>query len=406
MLGWMKTMAVIMATALALAPWGGPGEVRAETATPPGAGARQEFPANPLGIQAKAALLMDAFSGQVLYAFHENDRMEPASLAKIMTFDLILEAVEKGVLGMDTKVPVSERAWRLALDNSLSNMFIEVGQQVKVRDLLNGLMVSSGNDAALALAEYRGGSEEGFVAMMNDRARQLGMKDTVFTNSHGLSDPNQHTTARDMAVLARHIVLQHPEAFEITSRKDFTYGRIRQANWNKLLFKDPRVNGLKTGHLPEVGYHLVATARDRGMSLIAVVLGTAGEEERASEAEKLLNYGFNNFSTVEVRWQDKVASSLPVYKGRERRVALVTAAPVVVTVPREAERSVTVEGTTVGRAVAPVKKGEHLGRISVKAGGREVAGFDLLAAADVPRGGLLRVIWDSLRLFFGRLIGR
>ncbi len=368
--------------------------------------AQASFPPNPLGIQARAGVLMDAYSGQILYAFNEHERMQPASLAKIMTFDLILEAVEKGAIGMDTKVPVSEKAWRLALDNSLSNMFIEVGEQVKVSDLLKGLMVSSGNDAAVALAEYRGGSEARFVDMMNARAGELGLKETRFQNSHGLAADDQYTTAYDMALLARHVVLQHPEAFKITSLKEFTYRNIKQFNWNKLVLRDPRVDGLKTGHLPEVGYHLVATAQDRGMRLIAVVMGTQGEAARMDEAQKLLDYGFRNFATVEVDWKAKVSPVLPVYKGRQREVALTTAAPVVVTVPRGEERTVTVAASTIGRAVAPVRKGEKVGRLTVKAGGREVAGFDLLAASDVPRGGFFRVVWDSIRLFFAGLLGR
>lgn len=364
------------------------------------------FPPNPLGIQARAGLLMDAYSGQVLYAFNEHERMQPASLAKVMTFDLILEAVEQKALSMDTKVPVSERAWRLALNNRLSNMFIEVGEQVTVSDLLKGLMVSSGNDAAVALAEYRGGSEERFVDMMNARARELGLKETRFANSHGLAADGQYTTAYDMALLARHVVLQHPEGLKITSLKEFTYAGIRQFNWNRLVLRDPRVDGLKTGHLPEAGYHLVATARDGGMRLIAVVMGTAGETERMNEAQKLLDYGFRNFATVEVDWKAKAPSALPVYKGKERSVPLEPAAPVVVTVPRGQEGRIAVGASTAGRAVAPVRKGEKLGRLTVTLAGKEIAGFDLLAARDVPRGGLLRVAWDSIRLFFARLLGR
>lgn len=368
--------------------------------------AAPEFPANPLGIQARSALLMDAVTGQILYSFNEHDRIQPASLAKIMTFDLILEAIDKGVLTMDTRVPVSEKAWRLALNNALSNMFLEVGEQVPVRDLLLGLMVSSGNDAAVVLAEYRGGSEEGFVNMMNDRARELGLKETVFLNSHGLFAEGQFTTAADVAALSRHLLRAHPDAVKITGVKEFTHGKITQPNWNRLVLTDPRVNGLKTGHLPEAGYHLAATASDRGMSLIAVVMGTNGEDARAGEAQKLLNYGFNNFTTVQVDWKAKVASPLPVYKGKARQVGVAPAGPVVVTVPRGEEKGITVTVDQPGYVVAPVKKGEKLGEIRVAVGEREVARADLLAQQDVARAGFLRSAWDSLRLFFRNLLRR
>lgn len=361
---------------------------------------------NPLAIQARSVTLMDAVTGQVIYGFNERERIQPASLAKIMTFELILEALDQGVFTLDTKVPVSEKAWRLALDNKLSNMFLEVGDQVPVRDLLYGLMVSSGNDAAVVLAEYRGGSEEGFVKMMNDRARELGLNETVFMNSHGLFAEGQYTTAADVATLTRHVLQAHPEAVKITGVKEFTHGKITQPNWNRLVLTDPRVNGLKTGHLPEAGYHLAATAQDRGMSLIAVVMGTKGEDARAVEARKLLNYGFNNFNTVMVDWAPKVSSPLPVYKGRARGVAVAPAGPVAVTVPRGREKEVAVTIDQPRYAVAPVREGQKLGQIVIAVGGQDVVRADLLAQRDVPRAGLLRSAWDSLRLIFRNLLGR
>lgn len=386
-----------MAVSLAAAsPAGAQGTAPAPAALPP----------NPLGVQARAALLMDAATGQVLYAFNEDERIEPASLAKLMTFELALEALDHGVISWDTKVPVSERAWRLALDNKISNMFLEVGQQVSVRDLLYGLMVSSGNDAALALAEYLGGSEEGFVARMNERARELGLRDTVFKNSHGLYADGQYTTARDMALLARHIVLAHPEAFRITSAKEFTWNRIRQLNWNRLVLVDPRVDGLKTGHLAEAGYHLVATARDRGMELIAVLLGMAGEEARVREGRKLLDYGFRSFATVTPELAGKVPERLPVYKGRTGQVTVRPAGPVRVTVPRGREGDVRLSVSLPRYVVAPVKAGQELGRLTLSLDGKELVRVGLQAGEGVPRGGLWRVVWDSLRLFFRNLFRR
>ncbi len=363
-------------------------------------------PDNPLGVQARAAVLLDAVTGQTLYAFNEDLRLPPASLAKIMTFDLILEALDRGILAADAKVTVSEKAWRLALDNTISNMFLEVGQQVSVRDLLYGLMVSSGNDAAVALAEYRAGSEENFVNMMNARARELGLRDTVFRNSHGLSAEGQYTTARDMAILARHVVLDHPEALEITAAKEFTWNNIRQPNWNRLVLQDPRVDGLKTGHLPEAGYHLVATAREGDRQLIAVVLGTPGEEVRAREARRLLDYGFRNFTTLTLDLKGQVPDELPVYKGRARRVTVRPAAPPRVTVPRGREGELRLTTSLARYAVAPVKAGERLGTLTVGLDGRELLRLELQAGEDVGRGGWWRVAWDSVRLFFRSLFRR
>lgn len=379
-------------------------------ASPPGGdaggAAASGFPPNPLSIQARSGVLMDAATGRVLYAFNERERLQPASLAKIMTFDLILEAVDKGVLTLDTRITVPESAWRLALDNRLSNMFIEVGDEVAVRDLLSGLMVSSGNDAALTLAEYRGGSEPGFVAMMNDRARELGLRDTVFKNSHGLAAEGQFTTALDVALLARHVVTAHPEALKITAQKEFSYGGIRQPNWNRLVLVDKRATGLKTGHLPEAGYHLAATAEDRGMSLIAVVLGTAGEDARVKEAQKLLNYGFNNFATVSLDLKGKVPADLPVYKGASRRVPLVPARAPKVTVPRGREGEIRVAPEVPRYVVAPVRKGQSLGEVRIELAGGEVGRIPLEAGRDVPAGGFFRRLLDSVRLFFRNIVGR
>lgn len=361
----------------------------------------QQLPAftpNELGVKARSGLLMDARTGQILYSFNERERMQPASLAKIMTFEIILESLRDGSLKPDTLVPISRSAWELALNNSLSNMFLQVGEKVRVDDLLRGLMVSSGNDAALALAEYRGGSEEMFVKMMNDRAAQLGLKDTLFRNSHGLFAPDQYTTAYDMALLARHITLSHPEAFKITSIKEFEHNGIKQPNWNKLVLMDPRVNGLKTGHLPQVGYHLVATAHEKGMDLIAVTMGTSSEEARVTETLKLLNYGFNNFVTLRLDWERRIPANLASYKGKESVLKIETAAPVDITVPRGREGDIQVKASLPPYVVAPVAKGQKVGEMTVSLNGRVIGSYDLVAAQELPRGSLFRVLWDSLRL--------
>lgn len=361
--------------------------------------------ANPLGLEAKSAYLLEARTGRVLYSHEEGKPLPPASLSKIMTFELILEALEKGLLSPDTKVKVSERAWKLALDRSISRMFIEVGNEVRVEDLLYGLMVSSGNDAALALAEARSGSEASFVALMNQRARELGMRDTVFSDSHGLDPHRQKTTARDMAILARHVMLAHPRYSRYTAAKEFTYGGIRQRNWNRLLFSDPRVDGLKTGHLAEGGYHLVATAREGDTWLIASVLGTANEAQREAETERLLNWGFLNFRTILVPWKGKAPESLPLYKGDRKTVRLTVSEPVRVTVSRGAEGAVSMEYRGPRYLVAPLSRGSKVGELVLREGTQEIGRFSLVTAEEAHRGPLWRRFFDSIRLFFLSLRG-
>ena len=237
-------------------------------------------------------------------------------------------------------------------------------------------------------------------------ARELGLSDTLFRNSHGLSAEGQYTTARDMAVLARHVVLDHPKALEITAAKEFTWNHIRQPNWNRLVLQDPRVDGLKTGHLPEAGYHLVATASEGDRRLIAVVLGSPGEEVRAREARRLLDYGFRNFATLTLDLKGKVPAELPVYKGRARRVTVRPAAPPRVTVPRGREGELRLTTSLVPYAVAPVSAGERLGTLTASLDGRELLRLELQAGEDVARGGWWRVAWDSVRLFFRNLFRR
>ncbi len=408
----LTATAAVMAGGAFSPPVGGGGWPPASLAAAVALAQERPDPANPLGIRARSALLMDAATGRVLYAFHERDRMQPASLAKIMTFDLILEAIRDGVLSPDTAVTVSEEAWRLALDNTRSNMFLELGERVRIKDLLPGLMVASGNDAALVLAEARSGSEEAFVALMNERARRLGLTDTRYANSHGLSSPDQYTTARDVAILTRHVILEHPDSLRITGMKEFTHAGITQPNWNGLVLKDPRVDGVKTGHLPEAGYHLAATGREGNMRLIAVVMGVqddrergvSGQELREREAQRLLEYGFRNFATVRPDWRRAVPSSLTVYKGRRPTVGIALGAPVVLTVRRGEEGKIKLVPELPPYAVAPIVKGQELGRLRVLVGGEEVASPSLTAAEAVPPGGLWRRFWDSLRLLVKSLL--
>jgi len=249
----------------------------------------------PLHCDAQSAVLMDALTGQVLYEQNPQFQIPPASFVKVLTLYLVYDAIRAGQLKMDDLVTVSERAWRI----QGSKMFIKVGDRVKVDDLLKGVTIASGNDACIALAEHLAGSEDVFVSKMNEKARLLGMKDSQFKNSHGMPADGQFTTAMDMAVLARNYIQDHPGALALHSTTEFEYNGIRQGNRNTLLQKNIGVDGLKTGHIEESGYHLAATAKRDGQRMIAVVMGCDKMKKRAPEAQKLLEYGFRNFSTVE-----------------------------------------------------------------------------------------------------------
>ncbi|TDA69836.1 MAG: D-alanyl-D-alanine carboxypeptidase [Clostridia bacterium] len=360
---------------------------------------------NPLNLAAKSAFLMDVRTGRVMYAYNEEERIQPASLAKILTFDMALEALEKKQISLEDEVPVSEKAWRLSMDQGVSRMFIEVGDKVKLEDLLYGLMVSSGNDAAVALAEFLAGTEDDFVRQMNARVAQLGLTDTRFSNAHGLEAPDQYTTAKDMARLAQHLILNHPEGLKYTSSKQFVFNGIPQNNWNKLLFQDPRVNGLKTGHLASAGYHLVATAKEKEGEtyLIGVVMGTASEDLRAREAERLLDWGFKNFSTVEVP-PPALPATLPVYKGEQGTVPVKLQGDTLATVPREDTGKLKAAVELEELVVAPLPAGSQVGQVTITSSqGEPLKSVAVVTAGEVKRGGFFRVLWDSLRLLFRRL---
>ncbi|MHB1591575.1 MAG: D-alanyl-D-alanine carboxypeptidase family protein, partial [Sulfuricella sp.] len=264
-------------------------------------------------IAARSYILVDLSSGQTLQQRGEDKRMEPASLTKLMTAYLTFAALRQGVITPTQALPVSERAWRAAG----SRMFIQPNKPVAVDDLIRGMIVQSGNDASIALAEGISGSEEAFVQRMNQEAQRLGMKNTHFMNATGLPHPNHYTTARDLSLLARAIIRDFPEYYPLFSLKEYKYNNITQANRNRLLWQDPTVDGMKTGHSESAGFCLIASAKRESRRLLAVVLGTTSESMRASESQKLLNYGFQNFDTHHLYQKGQVVATLPVWKGNE-----------------------------------------------------------------------------------------
>jgi serine-type D-Ala-D-Ala carboxypeptidase (penicillin-binding protein 5/6) len=353
----------------------------------------------PFALDARAAMMIDADTGAVLYAYNEHDKMQPASLAKIMTFYLSLDALKAGKIAPSTDVTISEAAWRLSMNDTVSRMFLSVGQKVAVNDLLYGLMVSSGNDAAVALAEYLGGSTDGFTVMMNDKAKGIGLKETHFNNPDGLPEEGEFTTAADMVALGHSLVRHHPEALTYTSAKEFTFDKISQPNFNRLLLHDPRVNGIKTGHVDEAGYHLVASASSNGMNLLSAVLGAPSETRRMTESEKLIDWAFRTFVSYRPDLKKALPPTIPVHDGVAETVAIGPNGEAAFTLGRGEETKVTVQFEPSVRYVdAPVQPGTSVGDLTVLLAGKPQATIPIVTKAGVERAG-----------FFGRLrqkIGR
>jgi D-alanyl-D-alanine carboxypeptidase (penicillin-binding protein 5/6) len=354
----------------------------------------------PFALDAHAAVLLNAQSGEALYAYNEHERMQPASLAKMMTFYLTLQGLREKRLTLETPIPISEAAWRLSLNDSVSRMFLQVGQQVPLKELLYGLMVSSGNDAALALAEYQAGSGDAFAIEMNDEAQKLGLTETHFTNPDGLPTDDEYTTAWDMAHLGRAVITDFPEALEYTSTKEFTFDKIEQRNFNTLLFYDSRVDGIKTGHVQEAGYHLVASARTPGLQLVSAVMGTPSMEKRRVETDKLLDWAFRTFVTVSPDWKGAAPAEIRVYQGDIDEVPIAPAGGTpYFTVDQGQEGRVNLTASLVQKPlIAPLKKGTKVGDLSVTVAGKPFSTVALVTQQDVQPGGWIHRKVDALRL--------
>ena len=363
----------------------------------------------PFALDARAAELVAMHSGVVLYAYNEHVKMQPASLAKMMTFYLTLEALRQKRITLDTQMPVSEAAWRLSLNDTVSRMFLQVGQKVAVHDLLYGLMVSSGNDAAVVLSEYLGGSTDAFTEQMNKKAQELGLTETHFTNPDGLPTPDEYTTAADMVKLGRAILETFPNAIEYTSSKDFTFHTIgaqnraitiTQRNFNTLLFYDSRVNGIKTGHVQEAGYHLVASAHSNDLELVSAVFGTTSMEKRRVETDKLLDWAFRTFTTVSPDWHKVMPAKLRVYEGDQDEVAIAPAGGTAYfTVDKGMENKVTLFPEIQRKPlVAPIAAGTPVGQLTVMIDGKPLSSVAIVTQAEVKPGGFLHRLADAVAL--------
>ena len=347
-------------------------------------------------LNAKAWLLLDMSSGQVLASQNPGERIEPASLTKLMTAYLTFSALKAKTITPEQVVPVSEKAWK-AIG---SRMFIEPRKAVTVAELLRGMIVQSGNDACVALAELIAGSEESFAAAMNREAQRLGLKATNFRNSTGLPDPQHFTTADDLALLAGAIIRDFPEFYALYSLKDYSYNGITQSNRNRMLWMDPNVDGMKTGFTEAAGYCLIASAKRGPRRLLSVVLGAQSESARATESQKLLNFGFLNFDAVRLYEKGSRVSSLAVWKGSVRELKAGFDRDLFVTVPRGQADRVKATLNSQKPLLAPVALNQTVGNMKVTIDGREIASVPVLALEKIDGAGVFGRAFDTLRLWF------
>lgn len=343
-------------------------------------------------IAASSYILVDFDSGIVVAEGNPDERLPPASITKLMTSYVLFNELASGNVKLEDEVLISERAWRMVGSRS----FIEVNTRVPVEALLRGMIVQSGNDAAVALAEHVAGSEEVFAQMMNQYAQKLGMYNTNYTNSTGLPDPELYTTSRDIATLAAAMIRNFPEYYRWYSEKEYTYNNITQHNRNRLLWRDETVDGLKTGHTEAAGYCLAASAKRGDMRLISVVLGTRSENVRAQETSKLLNYGFRFFESHQLYPAGHVVTQNRVWKGGEKELAIGVQQPLNVLVPRGRYENLVATSHLTTPIVAPITAGTALGEVEIRLNNEVIATQTLVAMQDVPAGSLWRRLVDAL----------
>ncbi|MBD3648622.1 MAG: D-alanyl-D-alanine carboxypeptidase [Pseudomonadales bacterium] len=363
-------------------------------------GAEPIIPAPP-GIAAESYLLLDADTGKVIVEKNSDQRLPPASLTKIMTSYIAAAEVERGVVSLEDAVDISVKAWQM----EGSKMFVREGTKVKLGDLLRGVVIQSGNDASVAVAEHVAGSEESFVDMMNQQASALGMTDTHFVNATGWPEENHYTTAADLSKLTVSLINDYPEHYALYKEKYFTFNNIRQPNRNSLLWRDSSVDGVKTGHTEAAGYCLVASAVRDGMRLVSVVLNTDSEEARARESQKLLTYGFRYYDTVHLYDALESLKSVRIWGGARENLDLGVEENVVVTLPRGSRENLSAAMDIDTVIKAPVESGRTVGRLTVSLNDDVVYEGPLVALDNVEEAGFFSRIWDAIMLFFLQLFG-
>jgi len=350
----------------------------------------------PPRVNAKAYLLIDHNSGHILAEKNADKRIEPASLTKLMTAYVVLFEIERGGISLEDEVKISKKAWRMGG----SRMFVEVNTHVSVEKLLKGLIIQSGNDATVALAEHIASNEASFVELMNQHAERLNMNSTHFNNSTGWPDDNHFTTARDLANLSRAIINDFPKHYSAYKIKEYTYNNIRQYNRNRLLWLDDRVDGLKTGHTEAAGYCLIASAKQNKMRLISIVTGTSKDDARIAASRKLLNYGFRFFETNLIHSANTEITNMRVWKGEEKQLSLGVTKNLYITTPKGLLKKLKNNIKVEAMIEAPVAQGQSYGQLNIMLGNKKLATRDLVALSTIKEGGLWRKLTDNIQLLF------
>lgn len=349
-----------------------------------------------LSIAAKSFILLDFHSGQILTSANPHERLDPASLTKLMTAHVVFSVLKQDRIKLDQIVPVSKKAWRMAG----SRMFIEPNKQVTVDELIHGVIVQSGNDACVALAELIAGSEDLFVHMMNEEAKRLGMYNTNFNNSTGLTHADHYSTAYDLALLAAAIIRDFPEYYPFYSLREYTYNGITQQNRNRLLWTDPNVDGMKTGWTEAAGYCLVTSAKRDHRRLISVVMGTTSPNARSIESQRLLNYGFQFFDTAHPYKKNQPVANIQIWKGSQNKLKVGFNKDIYFSLPKGKVEGVKARMEYRQPLVAPVDQGQEIGKVKFVLDGLEIATYPLVALETVEAANLFGRAWDNLKMLF------
>ena len=363
----------------------------------------QSFVPNAPDLNLKGYILIDPTTNTVIAQSNSNGLIEPASMTKVMTAYVVADQIENDLISLDDKVLVSEKAWRMGG----SKMFIEVGKKVSILDLLKGIIIQSGNDAAVAIAEYVGGTEDGFVDLMNSYAASLGMNNTSFMNSTGLPDVNHLTTAEDLAILTSNFIIKFPEIYALFKEKEFEYGGVsaNKYNRNKLLWKDETSDGVKTGHTSSAGYCLIGSAKRGNMRLITVVAGSDSANNSFSDTQRLLEYGFRFYATQKYFDEGKEYRSAKVWGGKKDMVSLGVQNDISITLPRTKFKNLRVNYVIENNVQAPINKGDKIGTLEVISENNTVLTADLVALEDIEAKGFFGRLWSRFILWIMSLFG-
>jgi D-alanyl-D-alanine carboxypeptidase (penicillin-binding protein 5/6) len=351
---------------------------------------------SPPSLNAKSYILIDVNSGKIIAEKNSEEKLPPASLTKMMTLYVVSNALHNQQIHLTDNVHISREAWKIGG----SRMFVKEGQQVSIEDLLKGIIVDSGNDACVAMAEHLGGSEEGFAEIMNHQAQLLGMANSHFTDSTGLPDANLHTSAKDLAILGRALINNFPQYYHWYKQKWFTYNGIRQPNRNRLLWRDSQVDGVKTGHTNDAGFCLVSSAKRDNMRLLAVVMGSPTESARADDSERLLNYGFRFFETHQLYKGGQTIKEMPIYKGQSDKLAVGMREDQFITIPAGQYQRLSITTSVPKNLQAPLSKNDKIGDLIIHFDNTVMGNYPLYALEDAPAGGIFTRMKDAVRLSF------